>query len=170
MYYFPSYSAEKWANLTASMPFPSSYLQIHRTTVFQWVLDTQTESCWQHRCFSSLNHLHGPSLSQCLLIFQSCVPNEACYVKDGIKVVYFTESRIPSISNSFLIVHLWNSQSVFMVIICAITTKTCLRIRVWSKPLVFHRGRAVVAHTFDPSTGETEADGSLCVQGCPGLH
>ena len=36
--------------------------------------------------------------------------------------------------------------------------------------LLGYRGQAVVAHTFDPSTLETEADGSLGVQGYSSLH
>ena len=35
--------------------------------------------------------------------------------------------------------------------VCAITNKTYLRIRVWRKSLVSHKGQAVVANAFNPS-------------------
>ena len=43
---------------------------------------------------------------------------------------------------------------VEVVFVCVIMSKGCLRIRVWSEPVVKHRGQAVVAHTFSPITRE----------------
>ena len=36
--------------------------------------------------------------------------------------------------------------------------------------LNYYLSRAVLAHAFNPSTGEAEADESVCVRGQPGLH
>lgn len=45
--------------------------------------------------------------------------------------------------------------------VCSLTNKICLDNLVQNSPLGSHRGQAVVAYTFDPSTWEEEGGSDL---------